>query len=102
MSTLHTVNKSPFDQRTLSACIAVCQPGDALLLIENGVYGSLPASPEAEALRALCERQVKVYALKADLQARGLIDRVADGITVVEYEEFVTLTVAHKTIQSWY
>lgn len=102
MSTLHTVNKSPFDQRTLSDCIAVCQPGDALLLIEDGVYGALPASPEITALRALCERQIKVYALEADLQARGLIDRIADDITVVDYAEFVTLSVAHNTIQSWY
>lgn len=102
MSTLHTVNKSPFDQRTLSACIDVCQPGDALLLIENGVYGALPASPEAAALEALGDRPVKIFALGADLQARGLGECIADNISVVDYEEFVSLCVTHRTIQSWY
>ncbi len=102
MSTLHTVNKSPFEQRTLSACINVCQPGDAILLIEDGVYGALPASPEANALAVLLSRQVKIFALEADLQARGLSDRLSSHVTVVNYEEFVSLCVAHNTIQSWY
>lgn len=102
MSTLHTVNKSPFEQRTLNACIEICQPGDALLLVENGVYGALAASPEADALAALRDRQVKIFALAADLQARGLSERLSDQVGVVGYEEFVRLCVAHDTTQSWY
>lgn len=102
MSTLHTVNKSPFDQRTLHACIDVCQPGDAILLIEDGVYGALHASPEADALQRLMGSGVEVFALKHDLQARGLLERTADTIQVVGYTEFVTLCVTHKTVQSWY
>ena len=102
MSTLHTVNKSPFEHRTLRACLDVCQPGDAVLLIEDGVYGALPASPEANALSALRERQVEVYALESDLKARGLTERIANGVSIADYEKFVALSVAHNTIQSWY
>ncbi|UZJ45513.1 sulfurtransferase complex subunit TusB [Marinimicrobium sp. C6131] len=102
MSTLHTVNKSPFEHRTLRACIDVCQPGDAVLLLEDGVYGALPASPEASALTTLQARKIEVYALEADLRARGLIDRIAVGVSVADYATFVALSVAHNTIQSWY
>ena len=41
MSTLHTVNKSPFGNGTLLSCLNHCKPGDAVLLIEDGVYGAL-------------------------------------------------------------
>ncbi len=103
MSTLHTVNKSPFAQQTLTSCINICRAGDALLLIEDGVYGALPSSPTAEALKALAdEGNVHLFALEPDLQARGLNDRISDWITVVDYSGFVQLSTEHQTVQSWY
>lgn len=102
MTTLHTVNKSPFEQRTLRACMDVCQPGDAILLIEDGVYGALPASPDSKALQALRDRPVELFALEPDLRARGLLQRTSADISIVDYDHFVQLSVAHATLQSWY
>ncbi len=41
MSTLHTVNKSPFATQALLSCLNHAKAGDAVLLIEDGVYGGL-------------------------------------------------------------
>lgn len=74
-----------------------------MLLIEDGVYAALPSSPTAEALRALVtERDVDLFALEPDLQARGLDDRISDWVKVVDYSGFVQLSTEHKTVQSWY
>jgi tRNA 2-thiouridine synthesizing protein B len=44
---------------------------------------------------------LKVYALDADLQARGVADRVLDGVTVVDYGGFVDLVAEQSNCQSW-
>jgi tRNA 2-thiouridine synthesizing protein B len=44
---------------------------------------------------------LQVYVLKPDLDARGLADRLMDGVTPVDYAGFVELTVSNKNCQSW-
>ena len=102
MSTLHTVNKSPFEHRTLASCARVCLAGDGLLLIEDGVYGALAAAPTWAQLRALGDKGVKLLALTEDVRARGLEGRLADGVQLTDYAGFVRLSCEHRTIQSWY
>jgi len=41
MSTLHTVNKSPFDRSSLETCLRLAGKGNAVLLLEDGVYGAM-------------------------------------------------------------
>lgn len=102
MSTLHTVNKSPFSHTTLASCLGVCQPGDALLLIEDGVYGALASSPHAEQLRRARDAGVRLYALDSDLSARGLSGQQMDGIELTDYAGFVRLSAQQQRTQSWY
>ncbi len=45
--------------------------------------------------------RVKVYALRADLEARGMADRVMDGVSLVDYGGFVDLVAEHPNCQSW-
>ena len=40
MSTLNIVNKSPFDRNSLASCVRTMSDGDAILLIEDGVYAA--------------------------------------------------------------
>jgi tRNA 2-thiouridine synthesizing protein B len=43
-----------------------------------------------------------VYALEADLQARGVnTDSMIDGISLVDYDGFVKLTTEYDKVQSW-
>ena len=101
MSTLHTVNKSPFEKTSLAACLDHATEGAAVLLIEDGVYAALTQTGvEAQVEGAL--DPLKVYALGPDLQARGLsTERVIPGISVVDYAGFVDLAAEHDKVQAW-
>ena len=71
MSTLHTVNKSPFGNGALQSCLKHCKPGDAVLLIEDGVYGAIAGSALAAEVRAGLS-DVALYVLEGDVKARGI------------------------------
>ncbi len=97
---LHIVNKSPLDRNSLDTCLATAQPGGALLLIEDGVYAATNGNAAAGKLKRAMG-QMKVYALKPDLEARGMADRVLEGVNLVDYGGFVDLVTEHATCQSW-
>ena len=44
---------------------------------------------------------VNFAVLGPDLQARGLENKLADGIKVVDYDGFVKLVAEHDSVQSW-
>ncbi|MBI3445163.1 MAG: sulfurtransferase complex subunit TusB [Magnetospirillum sp.] len=101
MSTLHTVNKSPFERNNLEACLGHAQPGDAILLIEDGVIAAL-AGGSLEGKMADAAKTFKLFALGPDLAARGLDPaRIVAGIKVVDYGGFVDLTAENKAINAW-
>lgn len=97
---LHIVNKSPSQTRTLESCLRLSQDGQALLLIEDGVYAATTRGPAAAALREATQR-LKVYALQPDLEARGVHTAVIDGVTLVDYGGFVDLVAEHSASHSW-
>ena len=102
MTTLHTVNKSPFTHSTLTSCLQVCGKSDGILLLEDGVFGGLISAPCTAELTALIEQGVKVFALSGDVKARGLQDRIRGDITLTDYPGFIQLSVEHRCVQSWY
>ncbi len=102
MGILHTVNKSPFTHSALKSCIAVCANEDALLLIEDGVFGGISNSPDAIALLDLINRGINIYALSEDVGARGIEKKIYSQIQMINYDGFVKLALDHKCVQSWY
>lgn len=95
---LHTVNKSPFQNSSLENCLRLLQKDDMILLLEDGVY----AAAAGTARSALIERAVqqhRVYAIEADLKARGL-DRLIQGVQVASYGDFVDLVERHP-VHAW-
>ena len=100
MSTLHTVNKSPFATNALLSCLMHCKDGDAVLMIEDGVYGALTGSGIAEAVAAKAG-SVSIYALGGDLAARGLDGKTLGEVEAVDYAGFVELVTKHDRTQSW-
>ena len=97
--TLHTVNKSPFGSSALSNCLRTVSQGDALLLIEDGVYG---ADSHQQDCWGPAPEGVQLFALKADVEARGLTGRVSDKVTLIDDGQFVDLVVDCDKSQSWY
>lgn len=102
MAILHLLNKSPFTHNVIQSCIHHCQPGDAVIFIEDGVLNILPGSPFAEQINNLKISGVSFYALAEDIAARGIENQLRDEIISINYTDFVRLSVEHSPIQSWY
>ena len=97
---LHTVNKSPFEKNSLVSCLEHAADGSAVLLIEDGVYGALKGSAVADKVSGAMGKTT-IYALGPDLDARGIADKVMDGIKVVDYAGFVDLACENDKVQAW-
>jgi tRNA 2-thiouridine synthesizing protein B len=97
---LHIVNKSPFDQRALKTCLKFARQGSAVLLIEDGVYAAATGTAVSKQVEE-AQKNVSIYALAPDLEARGMANRVMNGVRLVDYEGFVDLVVEHNAVQSW-
>ena len=96
MSTLHTVNKSPFEKSSLASCLE----GSSVLMYEDAVYGAIKGTAIADKVSAASG--VKFYVLGPDLKARGIAeDKVADGIEIVDYAAFVNLAAENNRVQAW-
>ena len=101
MSTLHTVNKSPFERSAFISALNHLRPGDALLMMEDGVVGARKASAFAGLLENAA-KSCSVYVLGPDLAARGMgeNDMIA-GAKLVDYGGFVELVTSHDRTQAW-
>ena len=96
---LHIINKSPLTNGSLDSCLRVAESG-AILLIEDAVYGATKGSSIEGKIREAMN-QFKVHVLLPDLEARGLADRIIEGVTTVDYGGFVELVASNKNCQSW-
>ena len=93
---LYMVNKSPLSTSSLSTVLRIAPQGAPILLYEDGVYAAMPgAKVEALVKEALASRPL--YALDADLEARG-IGQVIEGIRVIGYDGFVELVERHNAV----
>ena len=94
---LHTVNKT---SEPLARCLALVASGDAVLLLEDGVYATL----DNDGNRSLwdnCSSDTRVFALGPDLAARGISDKMLPHINEVTWQEFVALSVESDKVVSW-
>lgn len=93
MSTLYLLSHAPHSDPLSVSTLDLARSGDAVLLLEDGVYaaGAAP-TPLSPALAAAQERGVAVYALQPDAAARG----VTSVVPTVDYEGFVELIVQHE------
>ena len=101
MAILHTVNKSPFDKNSLDACLRLALAGSSVLFIEDGVYGAMKGTEKSAAVEN-ATGDISFYVLGPDLKARGIgEDKLINGVKVVGYDEFVSLTVDNDKVQAW-
>jgi len=96
---LHIINKSPYTNSAFDSCLRVAQDGD-ILLIEDAVYATATGGVSEKQVREAM-KSFKIYVLQPDLEARGIADRVIDGIAKVDYSGFVDLVAQNKNCQSW-
>lgn len=96
---LHIINKSPLSNGALDSCLRVSEAG-SILLIEDAVYAVTKGSSIEGKMREAMGR-FKIHVLLPDLEARGLADRIIEGIATVDYSGFVELVASNKNCQSW-
>ncbi|WP_340615809.1 sulfurtransferase complex subunit TusB [Xenorhabdus entomophaga] len=94
---LYTVSRSPYHD-DFNAMLGLVSDTDDVLLIQNGV---LLGISENRYLAELLRSGAGIYALKEDLDARGLFEQISDRVKVVDYRGFVSLTVKHQQNFAW-
>ena len=87
MASLHIVNKAD----ALADCLPLLADGDALLLIEDGVYAA--CTP--------IDTHATCHALADDLEARGLTGRIETSVEILSYDGFVDLVERHQPVVTW-
>ena len=92
MSHLHTIHKPEL----LNLCLRTAQSGDSLLFIENGVYCA--QSEHCQSIPA----DLTLYALQNDVDARGLVGRIASKAELAEDADFIRLCCEHDKIINWF
>lgn len=94
---LHILRHSPFntDFETLLRCI---NPGDTLLLLQDGVIAAIKGNRYLELLLAA---PISISVLREDLEARGLSAQISSKIDTVSYNDFVRLTIKHERQMTW-
>ena len=94
---LHIFNQATHHQSTLKTMLAAVSEGDAIILIEDGVYWA-----QAACSAPLQNLTVKTYALTPDVSARGLQSRLDGTIELVDDQGFVALCCEHSKTLSWF
>ncbi len=98
MNSLHLVNKAWPARQTLLDCLQAARPGDALLLLEDGVLCALAATwAQCPARRD----DIQLFVLAPDAQARGLLPHLHAAAKLVDQVGFVSLVEQHKPVLSW-
>lgn len=96
---LHIVNQSPFASTALQQCIKRANDNDGLVLLEDGVYSATTHHPFVQDIANI----KRCYAIKNDLLARGIhLDKVVENIQLIDYDDFVKLTIEFPLSHSWY
>ena len=95
---LHTVNKSPFQNSALENCLRLARDGDVILLLEDGVYAAAVGTVKSSLIEQAVRRHA-VYAIEADLKARGL-DKLIKEVRIAGYGDFVDLVEKHP-VHAW-
>lgn len=90
---LHLIQKSPFQNSALTDCLNIIDANDSILLMQDGVYGLQHPLLQSTA--------IPIFALDADLLARGLTDSNIN-FKAINYAEFVNICSQHKQTLSWF
>lgn len=94
---LHILNRSPATSGVYRQALDAMSADDLIVLIEDAVQGGTPGL-----IGYFSEVEGRVYALREDLDARGLGGRLDASIQVVDVDGFVDLTERAGQSVSWF
>lgn len=94
---LFTLSHS-FSHSDHNTFLTLITPNSVILLLQDGVNAAIKNS---DAFLQLARTNCPIFALKADLEARGLTAFIADEVQIIDYAEFVTLTAKYYPQIAW-
>lgn len=83
---LHTINKVT----GFELCQHLIAANDKVVLLEDGVYLGLSPLP------------FSIFAIRMDVEARGLAGRVKEPVELIDYSDFVRLCTEADKVCSWF
>lgn len=89
----HTENQIDKDE-----LLGSLQTTDAILLTQDGVTIAVTGN---RLLPSLVQQTAALYVLRPDLSARGLERLIDDKLTVIDYDDYVDLTVEQVSQRLW-
>lgn len=95
---LHTINAAA-GATAFRDCLRVGKPGDALLLMGDGVYAALAGG---EAASMLVDSGIEVHILEPDARSAGILTQLPAYYSLVDYDGFVELTERFTRQMAWY
>ncbi len=94
---LHIIYQSPLELATLQR-IAI---NDSVLFMENSLFRLLKSSRNTSELETMSTLH-SLFVLDEEIEIRGIDpSELVTGIKVINYQEFVTLTLNHSLILTW-
>ena len=94
---LHIINRSPFISTNFNDCLQMINKGDALVLIEDGVFTAIGTlGQQLENLTHV----ITIGVLQNDVLARGLEDQIT-ALPTINYVQFVELTEQFYPSLTW-
>ncbi|MEQ9877979.1 sulfurtransferase complex subunit TusB [Pectobacterium aroidearum] len=94
---LHTLSCSPY-HTDLDTLLQSLDKGDVLVLLQDGVIAALAGG---NIIPRLLDSAVSLYALRHDVVARGMAEQISNSVVLIDYNEFVQLTVEHSQQLAW-
>lgn len=82
-------------------CLQSLVNGDALVLLNDGVYAGLASGALSETI-AMLPAEISVLAIADDCRARGVHARLHSRIAQIDYPAFVALSCTHPRSVSWF
>ena len=98
MATLHIVNASSERRAALDNCLRAASPGDAVLLVGNGVFWAVEPVFARISKRAA---GTSCFALSTDIASRGIGHLLTDQVQQIDDGAFVDLVESHHPVVSW-
>ena len=93
MATLHILHSSPCSTSEMENTLRLARPGDAIVLVQDAVFVFI-SSPRDRALDDALAKGLKVFAMKADLDARSV--KAPSGVETIGYRELVELITRYE------
>lgn len=92
---LHVLNKAPDHPRS-QACLAMLQPGDAVILLENAVLATTDQRWDTQR-----PRDLSLYAMRSDCAARGITENLKSSAYLIDYADFVAIVCGERAPIWW-